>query len=40
MPDSVWEEYHLDQEFNDRGILVDMPLWSSASRSTVYHVTA
>lgn len=25
MPDSVWEEYHLDQEINDRGILVDMP---------------
>lgn len=25
VPDSVWEEYHLDQEINDRGILVDMP---------------
>lgn len=23
--DSVWDEYHLDQEINDRGILVDMP---------------
>lgn len=22
--DSVWEEYHLDQEINDRGILLDM----------------
>lgn len=40
VPDSVWEEYHLDQEINDRGILVDMPLWSSALRSTVYLVTA
>lgn len=25
VPDSMWEEYHLDQEINDRGILVDMP---------------
>lgn len=25
VPDSVWEEYHLGQEINDRGILVDMP---------------
>lgn len=25
VPDSVWDEYHLDQEINDRGILVDMP---------------
>ena len=24
VPDSVWEEYHLDQEINDRGILLDM----------------
>lgn len=26
VPDSVWDEYHLDQEINDRGILVDMEL--------------
>lgn len=25
VPEAVWEEYHLDQEINDRGILVDMP---------------
>lgn len=25
VPDSVWDEYHLNQEINDRGILVDMP---------------
>lgn len=25
VPDFVWKEYHLDQEINDRGILVDMP---------------
>lgn len=24
VPDFVWEEYHLDQEINDRGILLDM----------------
>ena len=24
-PDAVWDEYHLDQEINDRGIRVDMP---------------
>lgn len=24
VPDFVWKEYHLDQEINDRGILVDM----------------
>ena len=26
VPDFVWDEYHLDQEINDRGILVDMTL--------------
>ena len=26
VPDSIWEEYHLDQEINDRGIGVDMEL--------------
>ena len=30
VPDSVWREYHLDQEINDRGILVDMPLVRNA----------
>ena len=24
VPDEVWDEYHIDQEINDRGILVDM----------------
>ena len=24
VPEFVWDEYHLDQEINDRGILVDM----------------
>lgn len=26
VPDSVWEEYHLDQEINDRGVGLDMAL--------------
>lgn len=26
VPDAIWEEYHLDQETNDRGIGVDMEL--------------
>lgn len=30
VPDSVWEEYHLDQEINDRGILIDIEMVRSA----------
>lgn len=30
VPDFVWEEYHLDQKINDRGILVDMTLVENA----------
>lgn len=30
VPDSVWEEYHLDQEINDRGILLDMDVVTNA----------
>ena len=26
VPDSVWEEYHIDQEINDRGVKLDMEL--------------
>lgn len=26
VPDSIWEEYHLDQEINDRGVALDMTL--------------
>lgn len=26
VPDSVWEEYHIDQEINDRGVRLDMVL--------------
>ena len=30
VPDMVWEEYHIDQTINDRGILVDMILVENA----------
>ena len=30
VPDFVWDEYHLDQEINDRGIRVDMPFVKEA----------
>ena len=30
VPDFVWDEYHLDQEINDRGILIDMSLVENA----------
>lgn len=30
VPDFVWDEYHLDQEINDRGIAVDMKLVDNA----------
>lgn len=26
VPESVWEEYHIDQEINDRGVKIDMEL--------------
>lgn len=32
VPDAVWEEYHLDQEINDRGIALDMTLVRNAIR--------
>lgn len=30
MPEFVWDEYHLDQEINDRGIRVDMQMVENA----------
>lgn len=30
VPDEVWEQYHLDQQINDRGLAVDMALVRSA----------
>lgn len=32
VPDTVWDEYHLDQEINDRGIRVDMAFVMQAIR--------
>lgn len=32
VPDSVWEEYRLDQEINDRGIMIDRRLVEQAIR--------
>ena len=32
VPESVWEEYRIDQEINDRGIAVDMQLVENAIR--------
>ena len=26
VPDFVWDEYHLDQEINDRGIMIDQDM--------------
>src|SRR5690554_3996828 len=43
VPDSIWNEYHLDQEINDRGVALDMPLVKEAiamdtrSRSELMH---
>lgn len=30
VPDSVWDEYHIDQEINDRGVRLDMDLVKKA----------
>lgn len=30
VPDSVWDEYHIDQEINDRGVTLDMELVRNA----------
>lgn len=30
VPDSVWDEYHIDQEINDRGIMLDMDVVTNA----------
>lgn len=30
VPAQVWEEYHMDQEVNDRGVRLDMELVAAA----------
>ena len=32
VPDFVWDEYHLDQEINDRGIMIDLAVVEQAIR--------
>lgn len=32
VPEFVWDEYHIDQEINDRGVRLDMPLVDTAIR--------
>lgn len=32
VPDSVWDEYHLDQQINDRGIMIDREMVTQALR--------
>lgn len=33
VPDFIWDEYHLDQEINDRGIMLDMDVVKMLSQS-------
>jgi DNA polymerase len=30
VPEQVWDEYHIDQEINDRGVRIDMDLVQKA----------
>lgn len=39
VPDFVWEEYHIDQEINDRGIALDMGLVKNAIKFDTYSKT-
>lgn len=32
VPDAVWDEYHLDQQINDRGIMIDQEMVTQALR--------
>jgi len=33
VPESVWDEFHLDQEINDRGVALDMALVQNAIKA-------
>lgn len=39
VPDFVWEEYHIDQEINDRGIALDMNVVKNAILFDAYNKT-
>lgn len=35
VPDFIWDEYHIDQEINDRGVMIDLPLvWQAIDMDT------
>ena len=40
VPESVWEEYHRDQEINDRGILLDMDVVKNAIKFDAFSKAA
>lgn len=40
VPDFIWDEYKLDQEINDRGILLDMEVVENAIRFDAFSKTA
>lgn len=40
VPECVWEEYHIDQEINDRGILLDMSVVENAIKFDAFSKTA
>ena len=40
VPDFIWEEYRLDQEINDRGILLLMKVVENAIRFDAFSKTA
>ena len=37
VPDFVWDEYHLDQQINDRGIMIDQDMVREALRTQLGH---
>ena len=40
VPDSVWDEYHRDQEINDRGIMLDMSVVENAIKFDTFSKAA
>ena len=40
VPEFVWEEYHIDQEINDRGIMLDMTVVENAIRFDAFSKAA
>lgn len=40
VPEFVWDEYHIDQEINDRGIMLDMTVVENAIRFDAFSKAA